>query len=83
MVMDNRLLINENHELKRTIESMQKELQLKYEKLHQIEQLVHHNKPDLAFSLSRILNLSLPPEKDSEDFSSIDISNKGKKKLGT
>ena len=78
--MDNRLLINENLELKRTIEAMQKKMHSEYDKLNRIEQMVHANKPDLAYSLSKILNIKIGPEKDSEDFSSIDISNKGKMK---
>lgn len=78
--MDNRLLINENHELKRTIEAMQAQLYSEYEKLNRIEKIVHANQSDLAYSLSKILNIKVGPEKDSEDYSSIDISTKGIKK---
>jgi hypothetical protein len=72
--MHNRQMAHENHDMRNTIEALQKKLFSHYEKIGQIEALVIANKADLAFGLAKILDIKVGPEKEIEDYSSIEVT---------
>lgn len=59
------------------MEALHRRLHDYYEKIGEIEALVIENKPDLAHRLSKLLELKIDPDRDGEDFGSIELDKKG------